>query len=203
MRKKELEILLEALLDHPSPSPALEQYTTPAAVASDVLHTARMSGDIEGRRVLDLGCGMGVFTIGAALLGASKVVGVDIDPLSIHTAHINLRRVPADLPGVAFILGDASSTPLPEFDTVIMNPPFGAQRRGADRPFLERASQLSGTVYTIANAPSRSFTISFMQRRGFQMVGEKKYIMPLRYRFRFHTREKAEIESLLLIFKRR
>lgn len=203
MRKKELEILLETLLDHPSPSPALEQYTTPATVASDILHTARMMGDLVGRRVLDLGCGTGVFTIGAALLGASASVGVDVDPLSIHTAQLNLRRIRGGSLKIFFILGDVRSLPLPEFDTVIMNPPFGAQRKGADRPFLKRASELAGAVYTIANAPSRDFTISFMKERGLTLVGEKKYIMPLKYRFRFHSKEKAEIEGLLLIFKRR
>ena len=49
----------------------LEQYPTGAHLASRVLYTADMTfGDIQDAHVVDLGCGAGVLSIGAALLGA-------------------------------------------------------------------------------------------------------------------------------------
>jgi len=42
-----------------------------------------------GETVLDYGCGSGVLAIGAARLGAGRVVGVDIDPEAVLTARAN------------------------------------------------------------------------------------------------------------------
>jgi ribosomal protein L11 methyltransferase len=39
--------------------------------------------------VADVGCGSGVLSIGAALLGAKKVYAVDIDPLAVRAARSN------------------------------------------------------------------------------------------------------------------
>jgi ribosomal protein L11 methyltransferase len=39
--------------------------------------------------VLDYGCGSGILAIAAAKLGARKVVGVDIDPQAVRSAHDN------------------------------------------------------------------------------------------------------------------
>lgn len=45
----------------------------------------------EGKSVLDLGCGSGILAIGAAMLGASPVLAVDIDPDSVVATHENAR----------------------------------------------------------------------------------------------------------------
>lgn len=42
-----------------------------------------------GETVLDIGCGSGIIGIAAALLGAEKVVGVDIDPVAVKVAREN------------------------------------------------------------------------------------------------------------------
>ena len=42
-----------------------------------------------GMRVLDLGCGSGILSIGALLLGAKSAVGVDIDPNAVDIAYTN------------------------------------------------------------------------------------------------------------------
>jgi ribosomal protein L11 methyltransferase len=42
--------------------------------------------------VLDIGCGSGILSIAAARLGSHKVVGVDIDPIAVETAHENVMR---------------------------------------------------------------------------------------------------------------
>ena len=39
------------------------------------------------------------------------------------------------------------------FDTAIQNPPFGVQKRGADRVFLEKALQVADTVFSLHNYP--------------------------------------------------
>ena len=43
----------------------------------------------SGCRMLDIGCGSGVLSIGAVLLGASQAVGVDIDATAVRVAAEN------------------------------------------------------------------------------------------------------------------
>jgi ribosomal protein L11 methyltransferase len=45
-----------------------------------------------GASVLDYGCGSGILSIGAALLGASDVAGVDIDAQALEAARANALR---------------------------------------------------------------------------------------------------------------
>lgn len=47
---------------------------------------------LAGCTVLDYGCGSGVLAIAAALLGASRVVGIDNDPQAIQASHDNAQR---------------------------------------------------------------------------------------------------------------
>jgi ribosomal protein L11 methyltransferase len=43
-------------------------------------------------RLLDYGCGSGILAIAASLLGASEVVGVDIDPQAVQATQDNAHR---------------------------------------------------------------------------------------------------------------
>jgi len=49
-------------------------------------------------KLADIGCGSGILGIGAWLLGASHIYGVDTDPLAVHAARLNrdLNRIPQD-----------------------------------------------------------------------------------------------------------
>ena len=44
-----------------------------------------------GDKVLDVGCGSGILAIAGALLGASEVLGVEIDPVAVEIAQENLE----------------------------------------------------------------------------------------------------------------
>ncbi len=46
----------------------------------------------KGERVLDLGCGTGLYGLAAACLGAGEVVLTDIDPRAVACARANARR---------------------------------------------------------------------------------------------------------------
>jgi ribosomal protein L11 methyltransferase len=49
-------------------------------------------GDVEGARVLDVGCGSGILAIAALKLGATDAYGVDTDPIAIESTLANARR---------------------------------------------------------------------------------------------------------------
>lgn len=173
VKRRDLEAKLSSIPRIAAPRPELEQYRTPDAVAAELLLTVHKDGAIAGKSVLDLGSGTGVLAIGAALLGATLATGVEVDPDAVAEA----QRSAASL-GVAtstwFVTADiASWRPDPAgFDTVVMNPPFGAQaaNRHADRLFLQRAVESvrarKGTVWTLAQERTAGFLSGFARELG-------------------------------------
>ncbi|CAI5518212.1 unnamed protein product [Closterium sp. Naga37s-1] len=78
---------------HPLHQIELEQYPTGPHIASRMLYEIHTRfDDVEGRTVLDLGCGCGTLGIAAAMLGAEYVVGVDADDSAIATAQANCQE---------------------------------------------------------------------------------------------------------------
>jgi SAM-dependent methyltransferase len=79
-----------------------------AQIHHEHLHRYSLASDlVEGRVVLDLGCGTGVGTAMLASRGAS-VTGVDIDAQTVACAAEQYG------PGIAFIEGSAYAIPLPD-----------------------------------------------------------------------------------------
>ncbi len=190
MRRKDLEMALQRVRGFEDPDPALEQYMTPAAMAAEILFDAYRAGDVEGMKVVDLGCGTGMFSIGAALLGAGMVIGFDTSPSALDVARSNAQSLGVE---VEFVRKDVREVE-EGADTVFMNPPFGCQSRNADRPFLDRAMELSECVYSIHMADTLDFVKSYCRKRGREVALYKTYKYEIPHVFAFHTKTKKTID---------
>lgn len=71
-------------------------------------------------RVLDIGTGSGILAIAAALLGAEKGVGVDIDEQSVKTAKENAERNNVS-ENIEFFVGDLADKVSGKYDIVCAN----------------------------------------------------------------------------------
>ncbi len=73
--------------------------------------------DIEGKRVLDLGCGGGIYTKALAQMGAKEIVGLDFSKEMLKTA----RKYCENEPNTSFVWGDAADTGLKneQFDLIL------------------------------------------------------------------------------------
>jgi putative methylase len=191
VRRSELLRALERVPPFASPGPALEQVITPSEAAATLLATADRIDGLAGRSVLDLGCGTGRLSVGAALLGAGPVRGIDIDGAAVDLA----RRAARDAAvAVEFDVGDVTTADRPA-ELVVMNPPFGAQRRHADRPFWERAFALAErSVYAFALSDSRTFIAERAVARGAAVleVGSVPWALPRT--FAHHVRRRVVLD---------
>jgi ribosomal protein L11 methyltransferase len=62
-----------------------------ATTRDSLLALLEISEKLPSYRVLDLGTGTGILAIGAALLGAEKILAVDNNPLAVKTAALNVK----------------------------------------------------------------------------------------------------------------
>lgn len=189
MKQKKLEIILQQIPPHPAPVPHLEQYQTPASIAADILFTAFHFQDIKECHTADYGCGTGIFAIGAALLGAKKVCAIDIDA---HALHIAQEFSQAHNLSITFINSTIANI-TKKCDTVLMNPPFGAQlsNRNTDRIFLSTALNNATVVYSLHLAKTRPFIKKLIQDLQGTITTEKNYLFPITHQFHFHTKKKV------------
>ncbi len=189
MDRRELAALLESIPKPDAPQPGLEQVRTPPLIATDMLWLAHEAGLLRGR-VLDLGCGTGIFAWGAAALGA-EVSGLDIDPHDLATA----AALPIQASPPTWIEADVTSwTPEETWDFVIMNPPFGAQRgnRHADRAFNDAAARAvakRGVVWVLAQTRTERFLTAMARSHGAEIERIERWRYPLEAFYGFHEHE--------------
>jgi len=221
-RKLDLELILSKIKPHPSPSSALEQYTISADTAATMLYLAAYANrDIINKDILDLGCGTGRLALGAAFLGAKSVVGVDIDTKAVKMANQNASDVGLKNK-VQWVAGSLQSIG-GVFDTVLQNPPFGVQKRGADREFLKEALRLGKKIYSLHKRPGRDsdlmrelksssegvlavsaspFLERLVEKNGGRVEAAFALVMTIPHMFEFHFERRHETIVDLYVMKK-
>lgn len=115
--------------------------------------------ELEGREVVDYGCGSGILAIAAALLGARRVIAIDIDPQALLATRTNAAvngvssrvdaRAPASsIPGADVLLANILAGPLVDLAPAIA----GAVRPGG-RVVLSGILAAQGAAVGAAYAP--------------------------------------------------
>ncbi|WCJ42516.1 rRNA N6-adenosine-methyltransferase METTL5 [Euphorbia peplus] len=196
MKLKQLESFLGNLEQFSNPKVELEQYPTGPHIASRMLYTAENSfGDVSSKVVADFGCGCGTLGAAAALLGAEQVFGIDVDAESLEIASLNAEELELD---INFVQCDIKNLKLrgQTVDTVIMNPPFGTRKKGADMDFLAVALQVaSHAVYSLHKTSTRDH-VKRAALRDFgaisaEVLSELRYDVPQMYKF--HKKKEVDI----------
>lgn len=195
-KKKHFEMAIQKVPKHPNPKVDLEQYSTPATIAADLLWNAYSLGDIADKKVMDLGCGTGIFAIASKLLGAASAIGVDIDRDSIDLASSYCGDVDFICSDICDLENDF------DVDTIFQNPPFGSQKnakKGADLKFISKAIELSPKVlYSFHMASTEEFLISYFEKNDLEITHIFRYNFPIPKIYEFHTRESANVEVIVI-----
>ena len=190
----ETRLNLKILVNSPDfkdPNPDLEQYATPVDIAVEIVKKANSRGHLS-RKVADLGCGTGRLSIGAAILGAD-VTGFEIDAKALDIAIQYSKENNLDIKWVNGAIENIDE----EFDTVLMNPPFGAQRPGADRIFLEKAIEISENIWTIHMAETRNFVEKFVGNHSAKIESRYEFDFVIPRSMPFHTKDVANQKAIL------
>lgn len=195
-KKKHLEMAIQKVPKHPNPKVDLEQYSTPAIIAADLLWNAYSLGDIADKKVMDLGCGTGIFAIASKLLGAASAIGVDIDKDSTDLASSYCGDVNFICSDICDLENDF------DVDTIFQNPPFGSQKnakKGADLKFISKAIELSPKVlYSFHMASTEEFLISYFEKNDLEITHIFRYNFPIPKIYEFHTRESTNVEVIVI-----
>ena len=166
--------------DFEKPKPELEQYSTPPDIAFEIIKKVNSAGNLSGR-IADLGCGTGRLSIAAAIIGG-EVTGFEIDEEAINIAKEYSRRENLDIKWIT---------------KPIMNPPFGSQRPGADRIFLEKAMSIAKNIWTIHLSETRKFIEKTVKNNNCQIIELYGFDYPLKKSMPFHSKETNSENAIL------
>ncbi|KAK5650530.1 hypothetical protein RI129_001559 [Pyrocoelia pectoralis] len=200
MKLRHLQELLQQIDGFDNPKVHLEQYITPPHLASHMLHTIQTHyGDIDGKLIADLGSGCGGLTLGLAALNAGLVIGFEVDQTAVEICHSNINDqafsnidiVQCDLTSNSFL-----SRWFKQFDTVIMNPPFGTKHNaGIDMDFLQKGFALShNTIYSLHKTSTRAHVLKVAKSNCVkaEVLAQLRYDLPSSYKF--HKKTSVDIE---------
>ena len=119
----------------------------------------------RGARVLDVGCGSGILSIAAARLGATSVLGLDIDPIAIEATSANAGRnrltrrvgarlgsLPSGEPPFDLVLGNLIASVLIALAPALAGELRPGGRLVASGIFRDREADVTGAFATVGLA---------------------------------------------------
>lgn len=173
MSRASLAIRLSQLKTFTEPDINLEQYSTPSEAAATILWDAATHGLIKDKTVIDLGCGPGILGIGALLLGAKKVIFVDIDSTALEILRENISATEQEYEiGETEITCEDVTQMNPKIaDTAVLNPPFGTQTKHADTDFLSAATSTGAShVYSFHKTITQDHLVKHMSKLNYASI---------------------------------
>ena len=206
MSKKTLVNILSKLKKFEKPKIRYEQYTTNTDLAGELLWNLHMSHDIQGKTVIDLGCGPGILGIGCMLLGAKELIFIDVDKAALDVLRENLQyiddefehdtKISIENKDVTFIKEDDYSC-----DIVVQNPPFGTKNAGTDMLFVKKGLAIANYVLTIHKTSTKNFVRNYFFENKHKIMFEKNYSFPLKNTMDNHQKEVTRIDVTGFIIK--
>jgi len=190
---KDLEIMLQGLHGFSKPKLHLEQYTTPPHLAASIVWLSFMRGELG--RVVDVGCGPGVFAVAAASLG-SKVVCMDVDEDAVKDCLSNSAQLSIDA-----VVMDALRPGIRDnyAATCFINPPFGIwSRHGLDTDMVKAALGFCNVIYSIHK---RSIATTVLRKIGGQAVGHSTLVLP--HTYPHHDKHRHDVEVIIVRTEKR
>lgn len=200
-----LAIALSRLASFENPQFKLEQYITPSQIAAEFLFMTVLAG----KKVVDLGCGTGILTIGAALQLAEEVIGVEIDESALSVAQVNLASVSDMIEAkVSFVVSQVGASDIIEgldvsdVDVVMMNPPFGVRQKNVDKLFLQHAIKMAPLIMSMHKTSTMEYLTDWMLRQGYTLEKRVDISYYLANTMKHHTKKKQYIEVTMCVWSK-
>ena len=196
--KKQLEIELSKIIDDfKEPKIKFEQYMTPPEIAAFMIHYAWMKGEIENKKIIDIGAGTGILGIGAAFLGGN-VTMIEIDKDAFEILKNNVAKTDHEIRLINKNIFDFDFDE--EYDTALINPPFGIKSKNKDMDFIVKASKISKHIFSIHDGSESNINNikSLFEKHNLKIIESLMMDFSLKSTYPWHE-EKNKILKVLLL----
>ena len=196
--KKQLEIELSKIIDDfKEPKIKFEQYMTPPEIAAFMIHYAWMKGEIENKKIIDIGAGTGMLGIGAAFLGGD-VTMIEIDKDAYEILKNNVAKTDHEIRLINKNIFDFDFDE--EYDTALINPPFGIKSKNKDMDFIVKASKISKHIFSIHDGSESNINNikSLFEKNNLEIIESLIMDFNLKSTYPWHE-EKNKILKVMLL----
>ena len=196
--KKQLEIELSKIIDDfKEPKIKFEQYMTPPEIAAFMIHYAWMKGEIENKKIIDIGAGTGMLGIGAAFLGGN-VTMIEIDKDAFEILKNNVAKTDHEIRSINKNIFDYDFDE--EYDTALINPPFGIKSENKDMDFIVEASKISKHIFSLHDGSESNINNikSLFEKNNLEIMESLMMDFNLKSTYPWHE-EKNKILKVMLL----